>query len=247
MNRIPIIFFSVLTLSMASSGVMAQSFPGNQISNDPVAIDLSRPPYGPKPEARIVSKGVLAPSTQDVGDNVTFLKQSKTGLIRLLPREVYDKPEAKKVIDINGGGAFYSFYYLAHQYGYGSDISLEQGQLLSSFAGADIGILTELGDVDLNDLTLTDARVAFLATYNPPQNEPGARVEQNRALYGFSLSGMTYKRSLPLNVGSTYLVRSIVYRHSDLLVAFKVTRQENDGSVIILWKQLKKYKTPTLN
>ena len=73
MNRIPIIFFSVLTLSMASSGVMAQSFPGNQISNDPVAIDLSRPPYGPKPEARIVSKLIAFKVTRQENDGSVII------------------------------------------------------------------------------------------------------------------------------------------------------------------------------
>jgi len=248
------LLFALVAITIVSSTVLAQAPPENRPARTEQEYnDLSRPmnfgkpSFGPKSEPRIVKKGVLAPSAQDVNDNLTFLEAPKTGLLRLLPREVYDKPEAKKVIRLKGGGAYYSFYYLAHAYGSGSDLSLEQNQLLSSFAGADIGILTELGAVDLNDLNLADQRVSFLANYRPPKNEPAARIEQNRALYGFVLSGMTYKRSLPLKVGSTYLVRSIVYNRSDLLVAFKITRQDDDGSAIILWKTLKQYKTPELN
>ncbi|MEK6283404.1 MAG: hypothetical protein AABN95_23880 [Acidobacteriota bacterium] len=42
------------------------------------------------------------------------------------------------------------------------------------------------------------------------------------------------------------LLRSIGYRASDVLVAFKVVRQDTDGSVILAWKLLKKYPVPTL-
>jgi len=203
----------------------------------------------PVREPQVITTGLLAPSVQDRADHEKFLSQADTGLIRLLPREVYDWRVYKtpQQIELRGGGAYYSFFYLAHEYGFGSDIELDHDFLSTGLAGADFGMLTDLGNVPLTDITIGDSRVSFMATYSPPNNEPGARLEQERVRKGFEVSGMTYRRSLPLSIGSTYLVRSIVYRRSDLLVAFTVTRKNDDGSVIVAWKKLKTYQVPELN
>jgi hypothetical protein len=47
-------------------------------------------------------------------------------------------------------------------------------------------------------------------------------------------------------VGATYILRSIDYSESDVLVAFRVVRRDTDGSVIIAWKLLRKYAVPQL-
>ena len=117
----------------------------------------------------------------------------------------------------------------------------------AGLAGADIGILANLGDVALDTLSLNDPLVSFLATYKPTRREREARVEQERLRYGFSVDGIYYRRTLPGLVDSTYLVRSVVYRTSDMLVAFRVVREDTDGSLIIAWKRLKRYGTPNLD
>jgi len=58
---------------------------------------------------------------------------------------------------------------------------------------------------------------------------------------GEMIDGLEYKNRLPVHVGATYLLRSIVYDESDVLVAFRVARREDDGSVIIAWKMLKEF------
>src|SRR3989442_11049171 len=57
-------------------------------------------------ELSALEKQFLAPSDEDWSAYAEFLKQPNTGLIRLLPREVYDKDSR---LTIRGGGAFYSF------------------------------------------------------------------------------------------------------------------------------------------
>lgn len=54
------------------------------------------------------------------------------------------------------------------------------------------------------------------------------------------------RSSLPARVNDTYLLRSISYSESDTLVAFRVVRQDEDGSLIIAWKLLKQYPPPDL-
>jgi hypothetical protein len=243
-----LILLTINSVSFAQSSDLPQSFPtektDEQKYNDRVR-DNNHKPRTPK----ILKEGALAPTKADHDLWKSSSPQPISGLIRLLPREAYDWGvyEVPKTVDIRGGGAYYSFFDQGHEYGAGSDISLERDKLFSGFAGADIGILTNLGEVALSGLTIDEPQVAYLANYNAPRNEPAARVEQRSIATGFSLSGQEYKRTLPVMIGSTYLVRSIVYGRSDTLTAFTVTRKDDDGSVIIMWKLLKTFKIPQLN
>ena len=246
----------ILAISLLAAGASAQ-----QASNP--AFDF--PAHGFEPperqnndrlvsrEDRVLKKGFLAPTAQDRTDYSAFLKQSNTGLIRLLPHE---RSNEKR---IRGGGSYYSFHYISHEYGKGSDIELIRPLIITSgsiprralerihdmlsvgFAGADYGMLTNLGDAPLDEITAKDPRAHFLAKYEPPRSDPDARCERRRFVVGEKIDGLVYKNSLPVRVGATYLLRSIIYNESDVLVAFRVARQDDDGSVIIAWKLLKDF------
>jgi hypothetical protein len=191
----------------------------------------------------------LSPSEDDRAAYAGFLTQPDTGLIRLLPREKYDadvKNENKFKLTLRGGGAYYSFVRLTHEYGYGSDISLTDGWLTTGFAGANYGIMTTLGNTPLENITAETPTVQFLATHTPPSEEPKARIEQRKWGTGETIDGTIYGERLRMGLNTTYLVRSIDYDTSDLLVAFRVVRIDTDGSGIILWKRLKTYPVPKL-
>ncbi|GEM_PF-1316446 len=202
--------------------------------------------FGPAPEPSILMKGLLAPSANDRTETAQFVRRFDTGLIKLLPREVFDwrTYNTKKQINVRGGGAYFSFFYRSHEYGYGSDLELDHNLLSVGFAGADYGFLTNLGDVSLNNLPDDDPRVAFMKSYQTARNDPDARCEFKRFSAGVEIDGAMYKRSLPVEVNSTYLLRSITYGRSDLLVAFRVTRQAPDGSVILAWRILQEFRRP---
>jgi hypothetical protein len=208
----------------------------------------------PRSEDRVVKKGLLAPAAQDRTDYATFLKGSDTGLIRLLP-----DPRAHASL-IRGGGSYYSFHYLSHEYGSGTDIQLQRpmvfifgsapqkwldrihDSLAVGFAGDNYGMMTNLGNVPLGEISAKDPRARFLATYEPPRFESDARCQAHRFVGGEMIDGRLYKKSLPVQVGATYLLRSINYDESDVLVALRVARQDDDGSVIIAWKMLKDFR-----
>src|SRR5258705_8590974 len=101
-----------------------------------------------------LEKQFLSPTEQDRSDFAELLSQPNTGLIRLLPREVFDSPNSNKSLTLRGGGAYYSFTRLTHEYGYESDIELQQGQLSVGFAGCDYGMLARLGSLPLNEVSL---------------------------------------------------------------------------------------------
>jgi hypothetical protein len=194
-------------------------------------------------ELAALEKKFLAPSEEDRAAFAEFLAQPDTGLIRLLPREVFDKDSK---LTIRGGGAYYSFVRLTHAYGYGSDIELQQGHLSVGFAGADYGMLVRVGDAPVDTITLDHPSARFLSAYSAATEEPQARLEYRRFGMGTTIDGLSVKSSLPVEINTTYVLRSINYSESDVLVAFKVIGKDPDGSVNLLWKLLKKYPKPEL-
>jgi hypothetical protein len=184
---------------------------------------------------------LLAPAREDLDAHAEFLAQPRTGLVRLLPREKWDGK-----LSTRGGGAYYSFTRLTHEYGFGSDIGMEQGYFSVGFGGADFGFLVNLGDVPLEAVTTGTDGVRYLASFEVPLAEPGARAEQRRSGTGFEVENSSYKSRLPVLAKQTYVVRSVDYGGSDVLVAFRVVRKDADGSVVLLWKMLKKFAKPEL-
>jgi hypothetical protein len=201
-----------------------------------------------KREPRVLKEGLLAPSMQDRLNHDEFLKQSKTGLIRLLPREVYDSQTYRTPvrIDLRGGGAYFSFFHRAHEYGYGSDLELDRNKFSVGFAGADYGMIVNLGDVPIDEISKSDPRLVLMSNYKAPTMEQDARAEKRTFRPGVTVDGVTYRRTVPAKSPSTYLVRSINFGQSDVFAAFRVVRFDSDGSAIIAWKLLKSFSTPQL-
>jgi hypothetical protein len=234
MKRIFTATLLVAALSLASTSVFSQSESREDILKQ---IETKRA------ELSTLETKLLAPSQEDYAAYAEFLRQPDTGLIRLLPREVYDK---ETTLTLRGGGAYYSFARLTHAYGRGSDIALEQGFLSVGFAGADYGMLINLGDVTLEDVNTDHSGVRFLSAYSAVTEEPQARLEQRRFGMGTAIDGIAYSERLRAQVKTTYVVRSINFSDSDVLVAFRVIRKDRDGSLIILWKQLKSFPVTDL-
>jgi hypothetical protein len=187
-------------------------------------------------QIKTLENDVIAPSAKDLE------KARKDGfsVFRLMPREIYDG----KLI-IRGGGAYYSFAQKISEYGRGSDIQLSRDNLSVGFAGADYGFIYDLGEIPLASVSEETRGAAFLLNYKPPTNEPEIRVEQRKA-HGFEADGILYKNSVPNIIGHTYLLRSISFGDSDVIVAFKVERKDTDGSLIIYWKLIENFPTPKI-
>jgi hypothetical protein len=183
----------------------------------------------------------LSPSAEDRAAFAEFLRQPGTGLCRLLPREKFDGK-----LMMRGGGAYYSFTRSRNDYDYGVDIELEQNQLSVGFAGADWGYVAKLGEVPLESVGLDHPAVQFLSTLEAPLNEPGAREQQRLSNASVMINSVSYGRRVPAVIDNTYVLRSVDYSTSDVLVAFRVVRQDSDGSLTLLWKKLKEFPKPEL-
>ena len=238
MKRTFAIAVSLSTLLLAPLTVLAQT---QTQSRDDVIKEIE----AKRAELAALEKKVLAVADTDREEFAAFLSQPQTGIIRLLPREIYDGNK-KRGLAINGGGAFYSFALSTHEYGQGSDICLEQGDLSGGFAGADYGMLLNLGDVPLDQVNSENMAVRALLEYMPTSAEPDARKAQRALWQGMDLSGAIFKKRLPAKVSNTYLLRSVVFDRYDIAVAFRVTRKDTDGSLILLFKVLKTFPKPEL-
>jgi hypothetical protein len=194
-------------------------------------------------QIKVREAALLAPSDEDRRAHAEFLAQPDTGLVRLLPREKWDSK-----LSMRGDGAYYSFERLTHEYGYGSDIELAQDQLSVGFAGADFGFMVSLGVAPVDNVSEETEAVQFMASFKTPSAEPEARASHRQFAHhaGLQAGRWTYKSRLPAVEGQTYALRSVNYDRSDLLVAFRVVRKDTDGSVVLLWKVLKKYPKPVL-
>ena len=194
-------------------------------------------------ELQALEDKFLAASEEDASAYTEFLQQPDTGITRLLPRETFDN---KNTLTTRGGGAYYSFTRRTHEYGWGTQIGLEQDSLSVTFAGADYGMLARLGDLPLSAISLENPAAKFLASYEPVAEEQQARSEYRRFSNGVKVEDVLFKTHQPAIVNNTYVLRGIHYSDSDVLVAFRIVRKDLDDSVVILWKLLKKYPKPVL-
>ena len=238
MKKIVTVTTFTLTLLLACLNVAAQT---QSASRDDVIKEIETK----RAELALLEKKVLEVADTDRQDFAAFLSQPETGIVRLLPREMYDGNK-KRGLAINGGGAFYSFFRSTHEYGQGSDILLEQGSFAGGFGGADYGMLLDLGDVQLDQVNSENVAVKALLEYKPSPALPDARKAQRALWQGIDLSGSVFKSRAPAKVSNTYLLRSISFDRSDITVAFRVTRKDTDGSLILLFKVLKKFPAPKL-
>lgn len=240
MKRLLVAAASLSTLLLASLTVFGQTQSRE---------DLLREIEAKRTELNALEKAFLSPSEEDRMTYAAFLRTPDTGLIRLLPREKYDGDANKtnmKTLWLRGGGAYYSFARLSQEYGQGSDIVLHDGQLSVGFAGVDYGLLTNLGDIPLESITVETPAANIFATYTAAADEQQARAENRRFARETELEGLKVKSDVPMRLNSTYLLRAVSLSRSDVLVAFRVVRVDSDKSATILWKLLKKYPTPKL-
>ena len=184
---------------------------------------------------RNLESDFLLPDAKD------FEQAGKEGfeVFRLMPRERSDRRLA-----VPGGGAYYSFTNRSHDYQKIPQISLEQGYLSVGFAGADYGFFSDLGKVPLAEVSTQTSGIEFLVNYKPPTREPEIRAEQKKS-NNYETENTTFMRRVPVSLDFTFALRAISFDRADVLVAFKIHRQDKDGSLIIFWKMLENFEKPT--
>ncbi len=196
------------------------------------------PPTHPPSGLSKSDKKLMAPPTELKNAYKEFLKQPNSGLLRLFVYGAYNRK-----IYFSGEGAFYSFARKTYQGASDADIGLGKGIFQND---ANIGLMVNLGDVNIEEVTLVTNGVSFLANLVAPKDVNEQFELRSKSFKGFKEGSYFYCNQLPVVFGKTYIVRSIKNRESDVLTAFRVVKQDNDGSVILLWKELKKFARPNI-
>lgn len=196
-------------------------------------------------------KQKLYPSATEKATFASLLREDGTGMTRLLPFCDVDP----RVVDVRGScadglpmipgrGAFYSFKTENHEAKSSSDLWLNENEFRVGFANNAVGTITSLGDVSLDELTLQSSAVAPLLLLAPAKTlyEMVGIYEQSRSV--LTSGHHAYSTTSLAQPNTTYVLRSTVYKSNgrkptDAIVAFRVTRQDADGSVTIVWKQLR--------
>lgn len=227
--------------------------------------DASRPSsLPPKRKLTEEHKLRLYPSAGEKERFATFLRQPRTGLVRLLQSgECEDDPRLLQagscrdaIPPVPGGGTFYSFTRVRHELRQLSDLWLEGDVFRVGFAGSVLGVMTMLGDVPLESVGPERAGVTYLSALTPPGSLTEARNQYRRNVAGFRVSGHRYSVTAPVRMATTYVLRSTTYKFGDyldrqrklddVLIAFRVVGTTADGSVTLLWKEMRRQKTPKI-
>jgi hypothetical protein len=107
-------------------------------------------------------------------------------------------------------------------------------------------LLIALGDVPLESVNLETYGVTALTEIVPPDSYSEillARRRTNRSAPG--LEGLRYGQFLPVAVNMTYVMRSTSNERADLIIGFRVIRKDENGSVTLIWRELKVYPKPS--
>jgi len=225
----------------------------------PLHLPRSKTPTGEDYSERKLTraqKKLLYPTPEDLVRYKEFLRQPSSGLIRLLPRGKYEnfivgsgdhtRTRQDNYLPIPGGGAFYSFTQRSHVLGQRSDILLKHGLLRSGFVGEALGLMVMLGDIPLDSVAVNSPGVDYLATFVPPTSLKDADDQHKRNSEGFNAGRYLYMSALPVKPDTTYALRSVAYEIDDILIVFRVIRQDDDGSVVLLWKRIQKFQVRKL-
>jgi hypothetical protein len=194
---------------------------------------------------------MLYPSATEKAAFAATLREKGTGMTRLLPFCEADP----RVLDIRGScsdglpripgrGAFFSFKSENHETKAQSDLTLNNNEFRVGFADKAVGTITLLGDVPLDSLNLQSSAVAPLLLLTPARTLDEMMVLYERSRAVLASGHYAYGTASPAQPNMTYVLRSTTYKPNgrkpfDVMVAFRVTRQDSDGSVTILWKHLR--------
>lgn len=113
------------------------------------------------------------------------------------------------------------------------------------------GVIADIGDADMEKVDLEHKAFEFLSSYDPKQKITSIREQNTVLAAGIAARGYTFTNAALVKVGSTYALRSVLYRYReegapmpqrgfDQYIVFKAVGREPDGSVIIIWKELKR-------
>lgn len=211
----------------------------------------------------------LKPNSEDLIKYADFLKQPKTGIIRLISdlgceSNVYVIRVDEACSNTIPGGSYYSFREKEYTTAYLADIRFKQGLLISDGVLSQ-NILVKLGDISLEDISLESEGIKYLTEFIPEKINTTATKQFMEIVKGVRVRNHEYRKVIPAFEHTSYAIRIVAYRGSiyrnfrgwffdllagdkrvDMILAFRVVRKDSDGSITLLWKELDRKKAPKI-
>ena len=264
--------FRVFTISsllmILVSQIYAQSPPVER-QKSANSIFGSRSYFPLRKKATKEQKKQLLPKNEDLQAYAQLLAQPKTGIFRLLPdlecetNSLVIKAD-ETCLKAIPESSFYSFREQEHTREIQADLRLKSNYFISDGILSQ-GILVVLGDVALQNITTQSAGLKFLNDYVPQTLNKEAQKQFLQTAKGVESGGYRYGKIVPVSENTTYALRVIAYKGSifriyrgfrfdllegdkriDLTLAFRVVRQDKDGGLTLVWKELARRESPKL-
>lgn len=179
-----------------------------------------------------------------------------------------------KCADAIPGTWFYSFRADDYSDDTYFDVRLKDGNLVGG-GFLSQALLVSLGDVPLETVSLaTTGGMKFLVDFKPETQFAEVKKQSSKIAAGVEADGFKYLERVKASENTTYAVRLIAYRsenkvadrffriepnaaelkhlvvnydkRADMILAFRVLRQDADGNITILWKQLSRQPSPKI-
>jgi hypothetical protein len=163
-----------------------------------------------------------------------------------------------------GAGTAYSFRTESHRIPHLADLVLSKN-VLKSDGVMQRGLLVNLGDIPLEDITVQTKGLKYLVDFDPVADAESLAKFDRQLLEGIKADGFIYGLGLYVKNQATYALRSIAYKgkaarsangipyneldfdkRRDILVAFRIVEQEANGNITVVWKILSSKDAPTL-
>lgn len=221
--------------------------------NFPIVSQPQRPPEMSRSDRKLIE-----PKREDIARFRELLSRDGYGIAKIL--NLSCGADSPMVIDadgcadsIPGHGADYSFRTGGHSLPEFCDIKLKQGRFISGSIMTQ-GLIARLGEIDLLRVDPGRVEVKYLAAFVPAESLAGAQKQTSLINRGIWNDGHFYSGSVEIKENQTYVLRSIAYRikgyiadkRRDIIVAFQVVRQDEDGNVTLVWKELQNKESPRL-
>jgi hypothetical protein len=200
-----------------------------------------------------------------------FLNKKNTGLIMLLPDTGCSSDE--RIVNISadclktsvpGSGSSFSFRVKTYRIRRLADLNFKNnafesgGRLIES-------AMASLGDKDIELLTLDSEGIKDLVALKPEKDVSLVAKQVEMLQKGVIINNILFSNKISAEKNSTYILRSIAFdakyfttlngytyneldydKRRDIIIAFRVVEKNADGSIVLLWKELRNEKSPKL-
>lgn len=220
--------------------------------------------YPVPPELTKAQKKQLKPEPPDAELYAAILKEKRAGLIKIFSDLGCE--DNVRVLRVNEdcrnwipGSATYSFRRKEYISAFVADIKYKQGTFISE-GFLSQAIMVSLGDVALDLVQLDSDGMDFLVNYQPELKSSQIAIQYAHIINGVKSGSYLYRNVLKATENNTYAARIVAYRANerrvsnlfygdkriDVIIAFRLLRKNNDGSVTVLWRELQRRDAPKL-